>query len=107
MLFRAHYYRPTCTLNSMITIARLHIPPHFFIRYFFCYCLLQIKSKTMNVMPATEDAATPVASGLPPGVGWVYLQPPQVTPIHYRHKQSIGLGAAQIVLGSLCIVFNG
>src|SRR6218665_3627882 len=74
---------------------------------FFCYCLLQIKSKTMNVMPSTEDAATPVASGLPPGVGWVYLQPPQVTPIHYRHKQSIGLGAAQIVLGSLCIVFNG
>ena len=57
-------------------------------------------------MPATEDAATPVASGVPPGVGWVYLQPAPVTLVHYRHKQSIGLGAAQIVIGSLCIILN-
>jgi len=108
VLFRAH---SSSTRSRRITIARLHIlyllPPHFFILCSSCYCLLQIKSKTMSVMPATEDAATPVASGVSPGVGWVYLQPAPVTLVHYRHKQSIGLGAAQIVLGSLCIVFNG
>ena len=60
----------------------------------------------MSVMPATEDPATPVANGVPSGVGWMYLQPAPVTLVHYRHKQSIGLGAAQIVLGSLCIILN-
>src|SRR5678815_3666284 len=65
----------------------------------------------MSTMQATGDPATPVACGAPSGVGWVYLQPMQVIQsptriAHYLHKQSIGLGAAQILLGSLCIVFN-
>lgn len=52
--------------------------------------------------------ANPVAPSFPGGV--VYLQSPLVAAGSqidgYRHKQSVGLGAAQLALGCLCIVFN-
>jgi hypothetical protein len=68
------------------------------------------------IQSTTDPTATHVVPCAGPapgvgGVGWMYLQPVQMSPspmtfARYLHKQSIGLGAAQIVLGSLCIVFN-
>lgn len=58
----------------------------------------------------TDSCPAPTQTNFVPGVGLhgapIYLQPATIRCESYRAKQSSGLGVTQIVLGSLCIVFN-
>ena len=45
------------------------------------------------------------AGEVPPGSAMVYMTRPK-TYDRYKHKQSIGLGITQIIIGILCIIFN-
>lgn len=66
---------------------------------------MKLEREEMQQQEASMSAAV---GEVPPGSAMVYM-PFQTRPNtydRYKHRQSIGLGVTQILIGILCIIFN-